>query len=699
MKNSPTELKSHFLFAIQRQIVFWSVVALLASSLQAENVFITGWKGTSTTGATDKTPCNPSCVVGFATIGASGASASQVSPVPLIPNNARRIHYGNSTSAQWDLTPTDIVLTPIAPAGTGPYTNTTLQHLGVYKIYLTKGQTNNSSDDIIVRLTAAENSLPAQLADTNGIAASEIFLDIYQKLNTNAFHNWFHVGYITNTTLSPTITIKWFSGLIDDNDGAHNNAKRWYTDAIRFEYLDSCVGVANEVGINGPLSQGQTNVNVTGVAANATNVTVYANNSPIGQTNLAPGFIGGNLSVITTNLIKGQKITAGQIKNGCSSSVPTTGPTVGSGSNGSLKAFLSCLQIPELTGPAGANTTNSPGTNYFLKAAGFTSGFGTAPTGGATLATDGCWHTVTFNHQTDDTLAANGSSTAKNTDPFCALDGLLFSIVDDETGPYDIYVDQIMNGDVMIENFEGQASGATRLFAAPNQAAAPNPVSTYLGAPNSSLISQNNVFDGTNACRIQWQWSDPSNIRWARVPANLTASSKFNPQLNTTNPITIRYLVLPAGQNTNNLFFPTVPVSQTKSAGESVLFTVSATGGSPFTYQWQKDSVDIASANNSSYMRNNLVDADAGTYSVIVTGGGCNITNSATLTIAAVPPSITYSRSGNTIDLVWSDASFTLQQATALTNSALDWSDVIGATSPYNVNTSTGTKYFRLIKH
>lgn len=673
-------------------ILVFSALFLPMMPLCAENVFITGWKGTSS--GSDQTPPPLSVIdAGFAPAGAGGASASQVSPVPVIPNNARRIHYGRAPGATWSLTPTDMTVTPTAPAGTGPYTFTALQNIGVYKIYLTKGQDNNASTNIVVAMTASGGDL----ADTNGVAATSISLDMFQKGKPN--HVWVHVGYITNTTLSPTITLTHIGGEINDTDGANANAQRWYTDAIRFEFLDQCAGVANQVSVGGPLVQGQTFVNVKEVAAGATNVTVFANGSQVGQTNNAAGFAAGNLTVKTTvPLNKGERITAGQTKGGCDSIIPGTGPTVGSGPNAQIRAFLSCWQNSSLAGPVGANTTTGLTNAYMLKATGLISAFGTAPTGGETLSPDQCWKTAIFDHAVDPGFTFTGIGLF-NSDPFCALEGLVFSIDDTESGPYNIYVDQIKNGDTVIEDFEGSAAGVERTFTAPKNATgstAPSAVSTYLSDPNSSLVSQANAFDGTNSCQIQWQWSDDSNIRWAHIVATNT-SGKIYPQLDVTKPITVRYLVLPAGETTNKLHFPVVPVNQTKTTNGTVTFNVTAAGEGPFTYQWQFAAGDISGETLSSYTKSNLQLTDDGVYSVVVTGNGgagCSATTSAKLTVTeTVPaPTLNYSVSGGQITLTWT-GNFTLQSST---NVLGPWNNIT-TTSGYaeSVHSSTA-KFFQL---
>jgi hypothetical protein len=79
----------------------------------------------------------------------------------------------------------------------------------------------------------------------------------------------------------------------------------------------------------------------------------------------------------------------------------------------------------------------------------------------------------------------------------------------------------------------------------------------------------------------------------------------------------------------------TQPVSKTVCKGSVVNFSVTA-AGTNISYQWKKNNVNIDGATQSSYTINSADDADAGTYSVAVSGK-CNppaVSTNATLTIA-----------------------------------------------------------------
>lgn len=96
----------------------------------------------------------------------------------------------------------------------------------------------------------------------------------------------------------------------------------------------------------------------------------------------------------------------------------------------------------------------------------------------------------------------------------------------------------------------------------------------------------------------------------------------------------------------------THPASQTKNAGESVTFTVVATGTPAPTYQWKKGGVVIAGATGTSYTINPVGAGDAADYTVVVTNAGGSVTsNPATLTVVT------------TSYATWRSANFTVGEA------------------------------------
>jgi glucose/arabinose dehydrogenase len=88
--------------------------------------------------------------------------------------------------------------------------------------------------------------------------------------------------------------------------------------------------------------------------------------------------------------------------------------------------------------------------------------------------------------------------------------------------------------------------------------------------------------------------------------------------------------------NNNAPAITTQPVSQSVPQGQTVTFSVTASGATPMTYQWKKNGTAIAGATNASYTITNVQNTHAGQYSATVTNSFGNATsNSATLTVTA----------------------------------------------------------------
>ncbi len=95
----------------------------------------------------------------------------------------------------------------------------------------------------------------------------------------------------------------------------------------------------------------------------------------------------------------------------------------------------------------------------------------------------------------------------------------------------------------------------------------------------------------------------------------------------------------------------TQPANQTVAEGQTVVFTVAATGTAPLGYQWQKNGVNISGATGAAYTTPQTAIADSGaTYRCIVSNTAGSVTSSAaTLTVNAIPPAITTQPAGQTV--------------------------------------------------
>jgi len=99
------------------------------------------------------------------------------------------------------------------------------------------------------------------------------------------------------------------------------------------------------------------------------------------------------------------------------------------------------------------------------------------------------------------------------------------------------------------------------------------------------------------------------------------------------------------------------PIGATKTVGEAVSFSVTATG-TGLSYQWRKNGVDIAGATGTSYSIASVATGDAGDYTVVVTGSCGSVTSAAaTLVVNLVDQTITFSPLP---DKTYGDAPFTV---------------------------------------
>ena len=103
------------------------------------------------------------------------------------------------------------------------------------------------------------------------------------------------------------------------------------------------------------------------------------------------------------------------------------------------------------------------------------------------------------------------------------------------------------------------------------------------------------------------------------------------------------------------------PASQTIVVGSSVTFSVAAYGSAPLNYFWQRNGTPIPGGTNSTYNTNNVQLADNSSLFSCVVSNAYGTTNSqvATLTVVAIPPSITLQPQNQTV-AVSTTANFTV---------------------------------------
>lgn len=135
--------------------------------------------------------------------------------------------------------------------------------------------------------------------------------------------------------------------------------------------------------------------------------------------------------------------------------------------------------------------------------------------------------------------------------------------------------------------------------------------------------------------------------QWQKNGSNLTGATSTNytiPSAQSSDAGTYTVLVTSGGTTqpsapavltvgSSSITITTQPASQTVAPGQSVTFTVAASG-SGFTYQWQKNGAAISGASNASYTIASAQPSDAASYTAVVSAGSTSVTsNAATLSV------------------------------------------------------------------
>ncbi|MGB6834124.1 MAG: immunoglobulin domain-containing protein, partial [Candidatus Acidiferrum sp.] len=228
---------------------------------------------------------------------------------------------------------------------------------------------------------------------------------------------------------------------------------------------------------------------------------------------------------------------------------------------------------------------------------------------------------------------------------------------DDTVAPYTLALDttKLSNGNHSLTAVASDAAGNHTTSAAVSITVVNLPVITSQPASQTVTVGQTATFvvAATGAAPLTYQWKkNGTSISGA------TASSYTTPAtISANNGSTFQVVVSNAAGSTPSATVtltvdtaavaPTItsqPVNQTVTAGQTATFSVVATGTAPLTYQWKKNSANIAGATAASYTTPVTTSADNGsTFQVVVSNGtGSAPSTTVTLTVnaAAVAPTI-----------------------------------------------------------
>ena len=188
-------------------------------------------------------------------------------------------------------------------------------------------------------------------------------------------------------------------------------------------------------------------------------------------------------------------------------------------------------------------------------------------------------------------------------------------------------------------------SGANFLLSVSAAPVAPTvttqPISQTIKA--GSAVTFSGLASGTAPIGYQWQKNGVA------IPG-ATNSSLTLPAVQTADAGEYRVVVSnSAGSATSNAAVLTVgaadvaptltiqPSAQTATSGNSVTFSVSATGTAPISYQWFRNSAAISGATSATYTIAATQATDAGSYTVVVANSVGSVTSSAAVLTVAAP--------------------------------------------------------------
>lgn len=161
---------------------------------------------------------------------------------------------------------------------------------------------------------------------------------------------------------------------------------------------------------------------------------------------------------------------------------------------------------------------------------------------------------------------------------------------------------------------------------------------------------------GTPTPTWQWQRSTDSGGNWSNIsgavaasyttPATTVTGGSANNgdqyravATNTAGSATSATAALTVSSSAVAPVITTNPTAQTVIAGNSVSFTVAATGTAPLSYQWRKGGANISGAVAATYTITSTATVDAGSYDCVVTNAqGSATSTAATLIVSAAPP-------------------------------------------------------------
>ncbi len=214
--------------------------------------------------------------------------------------------------------------------------------------------------------------------------------------------------------------------------------------------------------------------------------------------------------------------------------------------------------------------------------------------------------------------------------------------------------------------------------------------------PTGQTATFNVIASGSNPLSYQWQ-KNGVDIGGATLPGYTTPATVAgdsgstyrcrvtNSAGNVTSNSAVLNVGIPPGISSH-------PANQFATGGGTATFSVTATGNTPLSYQWQKNNVDISGATASSYTTPAVTAGDSGsTFRCRVTNQYGSMTSNAGILSVVAAPSISTPPTNQTV-AVGNTATFSIV-ASGTSPLSYQWqknnSDISGATSATYITPAT----------
>ena len=160
---------------------------------------------------------------------------------------------------------------------------------------------------------------------------------------------------------------------------------------------------------------------------------------------------------------------------------------------------------------------------------------------------------------------------------------------------------------------------------------------------NGQLERQTNVAFAQDYGTLPLYFGTSGQAYWDhKLKGALDEVSLYNRALS-SNEVAAIYAVGAAGKCkvVSGVTITVQPQSQTVATGSNVLFTVTAGGTAPLSYQWRFNGAAIAGATNPNLTVANAQPINVGSYTVSVTNAMASVTSAVAVLTVLVPPAIT----------------------------------------------------------